>query len=265
MDRHGIPASITLAQGILETGSGRSKLARYHNNHFGIKCGGSWSGKRTYAKDDSYNDCFRSYRSWEQSYEDHSVFLKQRRYHRLFGLRPTNYKAWAKGLQKAGYATSRTYARGLINLIERFELYEFDRGDYPSWFLVSKRKKPAKRRHKARTHRIPQIYVSGGLRYIIAQEGDSFTSIAKELKLSPARLASYNELKVRAKLKTGAIIYLEEKRELASPDYFSHIVEEGESMYSIAQRYGMLLESLYKLNDRSPDYVPSVGDKLRLR
>ncbi len=262
MERHGIPASITLAQGILETGSGKSSLARKHNNHFGIKCAGSWTGKRTYARDDKYNDCFRSYRNWRDSFEDHSLFLKKRRYRKLFKLSPSDYRGWAKGLQKAHYASSRTYACGLIDLIERYELYQFDRGAYPSWFLSPK---SGRTRSITRSETLRQIFVSSGLHYIVAKKGDTFALIAKELDLSSVRLARYNELELSSPLKEGAIIYLEPKHSTANPPYKWHTVEVGESMYTIAQRYGMLIKSLYLLNDKSPDYIPEVGDKLRLR
>ncbi len=262
MERHGIPASITLAQGVLETGSGKSSLAREHNNHFGIKCSESWYGERTYKRDDTYNDCFRSYRNWRESFEDHSLFLKKKRYRELFELRPTDYKAWARGLQNAHYASSKTYANSLIDLIERYELYQFDRGAFPSWMspLDDERMKSVLQNKAYR-----QIFISSGLRYILVEKGDSFTSLAEELKLSAVRLAKYNELELKSFLRIGSIIYLEPKHQVAQAPYKWHTVEQGESMYSIAQRYGMLLKSLYLLNDKSPEYVPTVGDKLRLR
>ncbi len=263
MDKHGIPASITLAQGILETGSGKSELARYHNNHFGIKCAKSWTGKKTYRKDDTDNDCFRSYARWEDSFEDHSLFLKRKRYHPLFKLKTIDYKAWAKGLQKANYASSRRYASSLISLIERYELYQFDRGAYPSWFLVSGDDYLRKQNNHQALFR--EIYVASGLHYTLAGANDSYRLIAKDFDLSPSRLAKYNERDLTSILEQGAIVYLEPKHSVASPIYHWHTVEQGESMYSIAQRYGMLLKSLYVLNNKSPEYVPTVGDKLRLR
>ncbi len=262
MWRHGIPASITLAQGILETGAGKSQLAREHNNHFGIKCAGSWRGKKAYATDNSYKECFRSYKTWEESYEDHSLFLKKRRYHRLFNLRATDYKGWAKGLQKAGYATNPNYAKRLINLIERYDLQKFDKGRTPYWF----NQKPIQNKEYTKQVSIPRkIFISSGLRYVVAKHNDSFKLIAKDLGLYPIPLARYNELDVKTPLNSGAIIYLEPKHTEAIPPYKMHIVERGESMYSIAQRYGMQVKSLYLLNKKSPDYVPTIGDKLYLR
>src|SRR5690606_39129704 len=127
MERSGVPASITLAQGILESGNGNSRLAREGNNHFGIKCGSGWNGRKTYKDDDHRNECFRAYPSVKASFRDHSEFLKRPRYAFLFDLKPTDYKGWAHGLKKAGYATNPRYPQLLINLIERYELYYFDR------------------------------------------------------------------------------------------------------------------------------------------
>lgn len=126
MQRHGIPASIKLAQGILESGNGNSQLARRANNHFGIKCTSDWSGGRTYHDDDQENDCFRVYAHPEESFRDHSQFLLRRRYEKLFQLDPRDYRAWARGLKEAGYATNPRYADLLIDLIERYELYQYD-------------------------------------------------------------------------------------------------------------------------------------------
>lgn len=129
MNQYGIPASIKLAQAILESGNGNSYLAREANNHFGIKCGGNWNGKSVRRADDSPNDCFRVYRNPEESFRDHSEFLLRKRYERLFSLRKDDYKGWARGLKEAGYATNPRYAELLIDLIERYELYKYDRGE----------------------------------------------------------------------------------------------------------------------------------------
>lgn len=126
MKKHGIPASITLAQGILESANGNSDLARNANNHFGIKCTTDWGGKSYYKDDDEPNSCFRKYPNVESSYEDHSDFLKRKRYAALFSLKRTDYKGWAHGLKKAGYATNPKYPELLINLIERYSLYKYD-------------------------------------------------------------------------------------------------------------------------------------------
>jgi flagellum-specific peptidoglycan hydrolase FlgJ len=138
MRKYGVPASITLAQGILESGSGKSKLAAEANNHFGIKCHDTWNGATMHIDDDAPNECFRKYKSVEQSFEDHSVFLKKPRYEELFLLEITDYKGWAQGLKKCGYATSSTYAKNLIDLIEKYELTQFDTEQKPNEHSVRK-------------------------------------------------------------------------------------------------------------------------------
>ena len=129
MNQYGIPASIKLAQAILESGNGNSYLAREANNHFGIKCGGVWSGPSVNRPDDTHNDCFRVYNNPEQSFKDHSQFLLRKRYEKLFTLDKNDYRGWAKGLKEAGYATNPRYPELLIDLIERYELYQYDRAE----------------------------------------------------------------------------------------------------------------------------------------
>lgn len=255
-----IPASITLAQGLLETGAGQSKLARLHKNHFGIKCAGKWEGKSTYLSDDRANECFRKYTTWQESYQDHSRFLQRhRRYRSLFNLERTDYRSWANGLVLAGYATSPSYGKRLIKLIEDYQLHRFDEGLLPAWM-------EGYLERNIDADYIPRsLYKSCGLRYTLARKGDTFTSIAEELALSAKDLARYNELELAYPLKEGAVVYLEDKNIFAPEKYEWHEVEAGESMYSIAQRYGMMLKSLYVLNNKSKDYLPTVGDRLKLR
>ena len=126
MNTYGIPASITLAQGISELGSGNSSLAKYANNHFGIKCTSDWKGKAYYKDDDERNDCFRVYKDARESYKDHSEFLKRKRYSFLFELDKNDYKNWALGLKTAGYATNPKYPDMLIGIIEKYKLYQYD-------------------------------------------------------------------------------------------------------------------------------------------
>ena len=169
--KYGIPASITLAQGLLESGAGRSELARKSNNHFGIKCHSDWRGGRVYHDDDLRGECFRKYRNAEQSYEDHAKFLTERpRYASLFKLKVTDYKGWAKGLQRCGYATDRAYANRLIKLIEDYDLYRYDRLQ-----AGKKKKAPAKRIYPY------QIYRTYGLLYVYSNGNDSFDDIAASL------------------------------------------------------------------------------------
>ena len=251
--QHGIPASITLAQGLLESGAGMSTLAKKSNNHFGIKCHSDWKGQRVYHADDNPNDCFRKYNKVEDSFEDHSLFLKRSRYSRLFKLKITDYKGWAKGLQECGYATDKAYANKLIKLIDTYELYKFDTN-----------KKAGKRKvSQPKSHR--DIYKTHGLIYIMAKDNDSFNDIAFDLNFKVKNLIKYNEVPENFPLDQGDIIYLEKKKKKADKPYYEHIVQVGESMHTISQLYGLQLSSLYKLNKKKWKYVPEEGDVLRLR
>ena len=254
-----IPASITLAQGLLESGAGQSDLARRSNNHFGIKCH-EWKGARVYHDDDLRGECFRKYSTVEQSYTDHSKFLAERpRYASLFKLRITDYKGWAKGLQKCGYATDRAYANKLIKVIEDYELYRYDR--------MKVVKKTTKRTITQPKPAQPayQVYRTHGLIYVYAQENDSFDHIAANLGFSPRKLRKYNEVPEDFPLEKGDIIYLEKKKKKADKPYTQHVVQVGESMHDIAQKYGIQIKSLYKMNKKSADYIPMEGDVLKLR
>lgn len=252
MERYKIPASITLAQGLLESGAGQSELTRRSHNHFGIKCGGNWNGKTTYHDDDARGECFRVYKSARESYEDHSRFLAGRpRYASLFKLKTTDYKGWAHGLKKAGYATSPTYASSLIRIIELYELQQYD-------------SRKGKRR-QAQPIRPHETYLANKLLYIIAREGDTFEQIAEEFDISKRKLIKYNDLYKGYTLREGDIVYLQKKNRKALKPNILHKVEAGESMHSVSQRYGMRLKTLYKLNDKTTEYTPQAGDYLRLR
>lgn len=270
MNRHQIPASITLAQGLVETGGGQSFLAREANNHFGIKCHNSWQGKKVYRADDGPNDCFRTYKSARESYEDHSLFLKKPRYADLFKLNKHDYIGWARGLQKAGYATNRGYANMLIKVIEDYELYAFDRGKTPSWFRGSMKESPTDRKDKQKEQGAYQgarhtPYMSYGLLYVIAAEDDTFGSIASEFGLRESNIAKWNDAPVDFPLNKGDLVWLGKKNSKATLPYYDHVVKIGESMHSISQRYGLRMKNLYKMNKKSGDYVPEEGDVLRLR
>ena len=267
MNRHHIPASITLAQGVLESGAGKSKLAKEANNHFGIKCHGDWSGKKAYHDDDRPNECFRKYKNAEESFTDHSLFLTERpRYARLFQLDVRDYKGWARGLQSCGYATDPNYANKLIKIIEDYDLYQYDRNqgrtkkkeEQPS-------AKPTKKEPAIYFDNPLQIYKDNGLIYVHARQGDTFKTIAEEMGFKESKLAKYNEVPKNYPLDAGEIVYLQKKKTLAAKPNYEHIVRGGESMYSISQKYGIQLSSLYKLNKKEPDYRPKEGDILRLR
>jgi len=263
----GVPASITLAQGILESEAGNSDLARVANNHFGIKCHNDWSG-RTYHKDDDEKDeCFRKYNSVIESFDDHSRFLRERqRYAFLFEYDITDYKSWAHGLKKAGYATNPKYADLLIRLIEEHNLNQYDKGGrmVPLNQPIS-RSAPEIKQHSNRNQNQSKSYKvnSNDIPYIIAKEGDTFYSIAAGNELFLWQVLKYNDAGSNDILAVGEIVYLKPKR--GKPVEKSHLVSTGDSMRSIAQQYGVKLKRLYKLNHMKPGESPAAGDQIRLR
>lgn len=265
MERYRIPASITLAQGILESGAGMSDLARRSNNHFGIKCHRGWTGRKVYAADDTPNDCFRSYTSVDDSYRDHSEFLANgARYKSLFDLSITDYKGWARGLQKSGYATDRAYANKLIKLIEDYELYRYDDSKYRKG--VSKRERAQRRRLEAlQAIWEHQPYITHGLVYVVAVNGDTYAGIAREFGFKEEDLLRYNEVPADFPLSEGDIVYFQKKKARADKPYQFHTVQVGESIYSISQKYGIRMRNLYRLNKKSYEYIPEEGDVLKLR
>ena len=251
--RYKIPASITLAQGLLESGAGNGELARKSNNHFGIKCHGVWQGEKVYYDDDEKGECFRKYDDPMQSYEDHSLFLTSRsRYAELFNLKITDYRGWAVGLKKCGYATDKAYASKLIGIIELYNLNKYD---------LQALKKGKKSQENINPH---TPYISWGLLYIEAKEGDTFESISNEFGIKRRKLAKYNELPKNHTFKEGEIIYLQEKNKYSKKGYKYHIVKDGESLHSIAQKYGMKLSNIYALNRKYDSWIPNVGDKIQL-
>ena len=257
MKLHKIPASITLAQGLLESGAGNSQLARKSNNHFGIKCGGSWRGLSVRHDDDARNECFRAYKHPRESYEDPSDFLKRgARYAFLFKLDITDYKGWARGLKKAGYATDPSYANRLITIIEDYDLYKYDsKGVYSERKL---RKNP----WLLSPH---PVYIANDIAYIVARSGDTFKDLGKEFDISWKKLVKYNDLQRDYTLVAGDIIYLKSKKKKASKPHTVYIVKDGDSMHAISQKYGIRLKNLYKMNRKDGEYIPEVGDRLRLR
>jgi len=262
MLRYHVPASITLAQGIFESGAGRSELTLKGNNHFGIKCHG-WTGATTYHDDDERQECFRAYRNARESYEDHSKFLANgQRYRRLFSLKQTDYKGWAHGLKECGYATNPRYAYKLIELIELYKLYVFDKATSYDHFIADH---SSKDKHVAGQPLHP-IKIYNKNYYMYAREGDTFKSIAEETGLSASTLAKNNERDKHDRLRAGDIIYLKKKQKRAEKRFKNvpHIVKPGQSMYDIAQIYGIRLKNLYKMNNLTTDYTIKVGDKLRV-
>lgn len=252
---YGIPASITLAQGLLESRAGQSSLATLGNNHFGIKCHSEWKGDTLLRNDDAANECFRSYSSAAESFDDHSRFLLRKRYASLFNNEVTDYAAWARGLKSCGYATDPNYATRLITIIERYALYLFDtesgrRAEEDAGFIHDMLRA---------THPVRR---SRGLHCVIASPGDTYSSIAKELGIKTSKLLKYNDADKDREIKPWEEVYLEEKRDTPPDGIRKATIGEGESFHSIAQRFGIKLATLRNLNPKTADRP---GSTLRLR
>ena len=265
MEEYRIPASITLAQGLLESGAGKSYLSTHGNNHFGIKSHG-WSGPTLRHDDDRRQESFRAYNSVRESYQDHSRFLANReRYRKLFSLSTTDYKGWARGLKECGYATNPAYAQRLISIIETYKLYEFDRAKAPR--KLTQPVQPVVSNRAVAAVNMPHAVMQYNNNYFVySHKGDSFESLGKELGVSPSKLAKYNERPLGEPLSDGEVVYLKKKQKRADPRFKNqcHVVKQGESMYLISQKYGIRLSSLYKMNHLSPDYSIRPGHRLRI-
>ncbi|PIE84091.1 MAG: hypothetical protein CSA07_03830 [Bacteroidia bacterium] len=269
MKLHGVPASITLAQGMLESGNGKSRLATQGHNHFGIKCHG-WKGGKMYHDDDQRGECFRVYRSARNSFEDHSLFLRgAKRYAFLFDLPITDYKAWARGLKRAGYATDRRYAERLIEIIEQEGLSAYDRGVEVEVRPPSEVSKPrlSERDSKfvIRLDGDREVYTRNRIDYIKVGPHDTYASLTRRLDMLPFELQRYNELPSRQLPPPGTELYIQPKRRKAAHGNQSHVVEEGETVYSISQKYGMKTKWLRKRNHLAEREEPTVGQILYLR
>jgi len=260
MRRSGVPASITLAQGALESGDGNSRLARQANNHFGIKCHNDWKGKKIFHDDDAKDECFRIYDSAEDSYRDHSDYLRNKeRYAFLFSLDSRDYKGWARGLKKAGYATSPTYADALIKIIEEHELYRYDdtEAQHP--------RRKARRLPDADKGFQREILVNNRVKYIIVRSGDTFDSLTAELDKLHWELEIYNDASASDTLAEGDRVYLQPKRNRASAGNNEHRLADGETIYEVSQFYAVKLEKLYWMNRIKPGTQPPAGTVLQLR
>lgn len=262
MNRSGVPASITLSQGMLESGNGNSELAKKANNHFGIKCHTDWTGPSIKIDDDKKNECFRKYKSVYDSYVDHSDFLMNRsRYASLFDLKITDYKGWAKGLKSAGYATNPKYADLLIDLIERHALYKYDKGYKPS--KQEDKEEVVPNEIVVNEGNIHKISVSQNrIRYITIRQGDTFYSLEKEFEIKARTMRKWNDMSKKDVLKAGQIIYLQPKRNKSKADY--HFVA-NESLWDISQKYGVKMKKLLKYNGLSDGQEPEPGARIKLR
>ncbi len=290
MQRTGVPAAIKLAQGIHETQAGTSDLVRKSNNHFGIKCKNTWTGDKVYHDDDARGECFRSYTQPEQSYRDHSDFLKgSPRYAFLFDLDPTDYKAWASGLRKAGYATNYRYAQILIKLIEDYNLEQYT--------LIAMGKLPpvsdAIAQNSTTTGNTSSVVIQvvnptfgdvdseenivappvvdypagefsiNSAKCVFVKQGTSLLSVAEDHHISFARLLDFNDLNDGDVVKTNQLIFLQRKRKTGATPF--HVVQRGETLYYIAQAEGIRLESLLSNNMLIEKMQPATGEKLYLQ
>jgi len=260
MSRSGVPASITLAQGALESGDGMSRLAVQANNHFGIKCHDDWSGKTIKHDDDRNNECFRKYKSVEESFRDHSDFLNEKsRYASLFALDPIDYKGWAKGLKKAGYATSAGYDNALIRIIEEYNLQQYD-----LLALNGMNFRPGSEGFLASVSS-HDIRENNRVKYVVAKAGETFQSLASEMEKLEWELPRYNDLTPYDSLSEGQVIYVQPKRNKAEAGKKTHVVKAGESMYDISQLYAVKLDRLYEMNRIPYGTEPKAGAILQLR
>lgn len=280
MQRTGIPASITLAQACLESDNGNSALSLEANNHFGIKCHNTWIGKVIHFDDDEKNECFRVYPQVMDSYIDHSEFLRNgQRYSFLFSIPVSDYKAWAQGLSKAGYATNPDYAQMLIRIIEDNDLHKYDNPEVYAIALKTQDKsttdnievfvnsnapdpttvRPIPIENKSiKTKYGREVFKNNGVEFIILKENESFFMISKKFSIPVWKLYYYNDLQPGQTMKPGDIVYIQPKKCKAEKPYLSHKVVSGESLYSISQLYGIKLQNLAKMN--SAEKTNSVKD-----
>ena len=292
MLQYNIPASIILAQGMLESAYGTSDLAIYANNHFGIKCHEEWEGPTFIKTDDAKDECFRKYPTVLDSYTDHSLFLKSRaRYASLFELNHTDYKGWAKGLKDAGYATDPKYVERLLELIEGYELFKYDLSNQQTEKVKPEGSKKQSRRAKkevVKKESVPkesirqkpplienksetvlenegsrEVLRLGVLKYVIIKPGDTFSKIAEETDKDLWQLYKFNDMTAEDNLVSGHRLYLQPKNRKAKEPF--HIVQKGETMKSISQLYGIKLKLLYRKNKMRDWEEPITGQELYLR
>ena len=285
MERYGIPASITMAQGILESDSGNSRLSRSSNNHFGIKCKKSWTGERVYHDDDAKGECFRAYPSVEASYQDHADFLDQSpRYDSLFAYSADDYRSWARGLKACGYATAPDYAERLVKIIESMKLYLLDKENGNKIYAAAKSAaanteawwesniatsdeqiNPNAFRVTVNSHKGYGVYRSNHTFYVVAKEGDTFESVGEIFDISPKMLRKFNDVPKDGKLAKGDIVYIERKKTQWLGNVMQHKVVRDENIYSLSQSYGIRLKSLKKLNRMREGEDVKRGDIIRLK
>lgn len=277
MKRTGVPASITLAQGILESNAGQSVLATKGNNHFGIKCHNDWKGKTMKMDDNAPKECFRVYPNAEASFRDHSDFLRSRdRYKSLFELKQTDYNGWARGLKKAGYATDPGYADKLITLIEDYELYRFDKGvkvsvkpplEIEEPKVVQLEPRPGMKYQESVTFSTARkVYSQNGVPFVYSEAGETYASIAASNGLFLKELLKFNDHEQELALEPGTIVYLARKKAQGPVGVNKYVVEkDGETLRDIAQRFGIRYAALQKLNIVLYGKTLEEGDTVILR
>lgn len=268
---YGIPASIKLAQAIIESRYGKSELATNGNNHFGIKCHKGWNGQEIYMDDDLPGECFRKYKDAGESFRDHSEFLTTRsRYDFLFSIDIKDYKAWAYGLKTAGYATNPEYANILIRLIEQYELYQYDAPQKaPPAVVTTQADQNLLEAYKqlfvyfAPGEGGRRVYLNNHLKCVFLEEGDDLFAIARDFGIQISRLMQYNDLKKVGSLKTGQVVYLQQKKRKAAQKV--HVVGKDQTLWEISQVFGIRLKNLAKRNKIPEDFEPPAGKVLKLR
>jgi len=269
-----VPASITLSQGILESSSGNSSLCTKANNHFGIKCHKGWEGGTYVMDDDAPDECFRKYGSAFESFNDHADFLSGReRYSALFKLEVTDYKGWAQGLKDAGYATNPKYATLLIDLIEKYKLYDYDLQALGANYANNNANNNSNNNNNSSNNTVNNTTVSeknkvvfiNGLKAVKIKDNQTKDEIALQFELTVKQILRYNEIGAGDKLVEGQVIFLEPKRSSAEPAFNLHTVKSEETFYSIAHQYGMKMEALMKKNNMWYGSVIKPGDQLNLR
>ncbi len=285
MQRYGIPASITMAQGVLESNSGNSQLATKSNNHFGIKCKSDWTGGKVYHDDDATDECFRAYPTVEQSYADHAEFLdKSPRYDSLFDLSSSDYKGWAHGLKKAGYATAPDYAQRLIKIIEDNNLQLLDQKNgieryvavsggstqaptqQNGWFDEAGTVDPDNYSTTINAHKGYNVHRNNKVFFVVAKRDDTIEKIGEFFMISPRTLRSYNDLGRKDIITEGEKVYIARKANRWSKDDTTiHTVQSSETIRSIAQDYAITTRALCKLNKITPKKRLKVGQKLSIK
>jgi hypothetical protein len=270
MGRSGIPASIKMAQAVLESGNGNSELARKSNNHFGIKCKTGWKGQKVYHDDDERGECFRKYRSVEDSYRDHTTFLMTSpRYAFLFQLSKDDYKGWARGLKQAGYATARHYDNTLIKIIEDHKLYRLDFKQTIEPMIAQRGKTPVNspvaESNIINPYSRRQVIKINNLEAVVASQGETYETIAQSLGLKAWEVYKYNDRAAGYRPQPSEVVYIEAKKRKARRKDQTHVAGSDESMHFISQMYGVKLKPLYRRNRLPAGQQPRKGELIYLR